>query len=181
MSLNHTLSNPSADEMDRIVEEEVPTISRLPVRSSTVPSQMSLNLPRVDRLSRLQQQIKVFLRQRETEMEIMPFWRDLAAPLAFVSSTLLILILFVYGLIHFNDIPPRIQFYYDAIQSRWEQADKVIVLFLPVILLVLDALVLRFIYDIFRYDRRLSRVLSWVLSIFNLLTIVAIGQIYSLI
>ncbi len=180
---DHPLSNPTSDQLEELERAtvELDFHSETIVTTTPAPNQVALALPHTNRIGDWLQWLKVYFQKRETEMEAMPFWRDLAAPLAVVSSALLVAVLFIYGLFQFNNISPRIQFYYDAIQGLWEQADKIVILFLPVVLLVIDTLILRFIYDIFRYDRRLSRVLSWVLSILNLLAIIAIGQIYSLI
>ncbi len=119
--------------------------------------------------------------RRELELELIPFWRNFSSSFAVITSIGVVIFLVAAGFLLFSRLPPRIPFYYNSVEARWEQADKIIVLFLPIGLGILDALCLRFIYDIFSYDRRLGVILSWILTMVNLLLIVASGQIYSLI
>jgi len=119
--------------------------------------------------------------RREAELELIPFWRNFASAAAVISSICVAIFLFVSGLVLFGRLPPRIPFYYNSAEARWEQADKVALLFVPVVLGMVSALALRFIYDVFAYDKRLALMLSWIMTLVNLLIVIASIQIYSLI
>ena len=119
--------------------------------------------------------------RREIELELIPFWRNFSSVLALVSSICLVAMLAILGLVMFNRLPPRIPFYYNSVEARWEQGDKAMVLIIPIVLAVIDLILLKFIFDVFSYDKRLGLMLSWSMTIVNMLIIIASGQIYSLI
>lgn len=121
------------------------------------------------------------LRRRELEIELMPFWRFISAPLALVTTVTTALITFGIALFNFGSLPPKIPFYYNAIDSKWEQADKAVLLFSPIAIFIVDLILLRLIYEIFPRDHRLSNMLCWVLSVLNILILTSNAQIYTLI
>ncbi len=144
--------------------------------------QLELEIPiQEGRVGNLLDRMRYKISRREAELELMPFWRNLASPFAIVTSIATILIHLSVGIAFFERIPPKIPFYYNSIDGRWEQADKILVILLPVILGMVQIILLRIIYSIFSFDKRSSVTLSWVLSIFNILFLVAMGQIYILI
>lgn len=176
MDFDQTLTNPVASELDPEEEEQEirpkqPSREQLPLDIGT----------REFGVSRWMNNVRTQANRREAELELMPFWKSLAAPFAMVSSVILVLAIFIAGITQFERIPPKIPFYFNSVDSRWEQADKIIVLFFPLALGVVDAILLRIIYAIFHFDKRLSIILSWMLTLLNLLIIVAIGQLYILI
>jgi hypothetical protein len=170
------LHNPAPEDLPRQQEQEEAEIVR------PDPSQLSFNLqPQHVGLGGWLSSLKHRATRREAELELIPFWRNFASAAAVVSTICVAIFLLVSGLVLFGRLPPRIPFYYNSAEARWEQADKVVILFVPVVLGVISALALRFIYDIFAYDKRLALMLSWVMSLVNLLLVIASVQIYSLI
>jgi hypothetical protein len=55
------------------------------------------------------------------------------------------------------------------------------VFILPIFLAIFLTLQYRFVKDIFRNDRRLAKMIAWLISFLNILLLIAIIQIYRLI
>jgi hypothetical protein len=121
------------------------------------------------------------LEKRQEEVELMPYWKNIAAPLALVSGVLSVLLSFYVGVIKFGILPPKVPLYYIEASSSWEQIDKTVALVAPLLLAVFNIAVTRLSFLVFRFDRRLSIAASWVQLLVNFLTSIALLQIFSLI
>lgn len=120
-------------------------------------------------------------RVREREIELMPFWKTFATPLVLVTSAAVFLLTFLVVLFKFNELPAKIPFQYNAINGTWVQADKSVLLFLPILVVAVEAIIIRVVYETFQYDPRLSKMISWILAVVNLLLLITYGQILSLV
>lgn len=179
MESDHPLTNPSAQAIDASIRPQQvnPTISK----DLADKSQLELPTLKQSRWLEMYLSFKYQLKRREVEIELMPFWRGLGMPFALVSTIAVFVIIFVFGLLKFNSFGTNIPFYYNAIDGKWEDATKSIILFIPIVYIIVMSVSLRLVYDIFRYDHRLSNILSWVITVVNLLILVAVGQIFSII
>lgn len=121
------------------------------------------------------------LHRRELELELTPFWRQFAGPLAVTTGIIAVAIMAVNGLRFFQPAPPHILFYYNALESKWGQVDKSTLLIAPIVVAVINAIMIKLVFTIFQYDHRLSTTICWLLATANILVIIACGQIYSLI
>jgi hypothetical protein len=124
---------------------------------------------------------KYRLKSRQNELELQPFSKSFASILAVVSSLVLLLVLLIVAVFRFSQLPPELPLYYDASIETWQLIDKTFIIGVPFAYLAWVGILLRLISLVFRYDRRLSIVGSWIVIIINLLTIFAIAQISSLI
>lgn len=118
--------------------------------------------------------------QREREIEATPFWRDLSPVLAIVSGIFFVGVSGLLAATKFASLQRLIPFYYLAAEQRWTQADKTILLIVPISAAIANFVLINLIYQIFIFDRRLSRVLSWLLAVVNVMSMLAITQMYSL-
>ena len=144
-------------------------------------NQLMLDLPEEEVKVSLWDRLIHTLERREEEIELMPYWRNVAAPLAMVSGIAVILLSLYIGVFKFNQLPPKVPLYYIEATSSWEQIDKTITLAAPILLLIFNFLVWRLGFLVFRFDRRLSIASSWILLLVNFLISLALLQIYSLI
>lgn len=178
MEHDRPLINPSAQEVDRALHVK---LQPRPVQKEQADKmQLELPTPEQPKIQEFFSGLKYQLKRREAEIELMPFWRGLGMPFALVTTVACFVIVFIFGLIKFNTFGPEIPFYYNAIDAKWEHATKSIILFIPIVYIIIMTIALRLVYDIFRYDHRLSNILSWVITVVNILILVAVGQIYSL-
>lgn len=171
-----TLVNPHSEDLKPGTSlEESPVV--------TFPAKEQLSLVPGEEKSLLNRwnNFKYRLKKREEEIELTPFWRGMSTPLAVVTSALFSFGVFIFGLLQFGSLPSKIPLYYSAADNKFQQADKSIILFFPVVYGILMTVCLRMVYEVFRYDPRLSNILSWVVTIVNLLGLIAVGQIYNLI
>lgn len=154
----------------------------LPEIPTEVPkNQLMLDLPEEEIKVSMWDRLIHTLERREEEIELMPYWRNVAAPLAMVSGILVVLISLYIGVFNFNQLPPKLPLYYIEVTSSWEQIDKTIALAAPILLLIFNLIIWRLGFHIFKFDRRLSIASSWILLLVNFLISLALLQIYSLI
>lgn len=173
------LTNPSAQQVDTALRSSQSIVKPGPEQIDK--SQLGLPTPEQPRVEEFFSNLKYQLKRREAEIELMPFWRGLGMPFALVTTVATFILMFGLGLLKFNSFGPQIPFYYNAIDGKWEDANKSLLLFIPIVYVIVMSVALRLVYDIFRYDHRLSNIMSWVITAMNILIIVAVGQIYSLI
>lgn len=124
--------------------------------------------------------LKMFITKRNEMLELSMLWKTPAFPFAIISMIINVAILLLGGLLKFSQIPPKIPFFYDAIDKHWEPVDKSIIFILPFALFFLELFILNFTISIFKYDRRLSITICWILTLLNIIALVIIGQIYIL-
>lgn len=177
--ISHPLTNPSAEQVDAALKANQTIVQS--GKEQTDKTQLQLPTPEQPKVAEFLGNLKHQLKRREVEIELMPFWRGLGMPFALVTSIATFVIIFGAGLLKFNSFGPQIPFYYNAIDGKWEDASKSIILFVPILYIIIMSVALRLVYDIFRYDHRLSNIMSWVITVVNILILVAVGQIYSLI
>jgi len=125
--------------------------------------------------------LKMYLRKQEQFLEISQLWKSPAPALAIISLLTILVILFIGGLIKFNDIGPTIPLFYDNINKQFIPADKIFIFFSGALTGILELLTFRFIMLIAKSDTRLSIVMCWILFFFNVLILAGIGQFYTII
>jgi hypothetical protein len=149
------------------------------------PSRDQMHLPIEHKETALQsffKNTKVKIKQRLEYIDVEQIWKSPAIPLMIVTSIFNFLIWFVGGIFAFNQLPQEIQFTYDVVQQTWIREDKFIVIVIaPILYLIAFLIQLKLIDSVFKKDRRLALAISWIITLLNLLLLIAIGQIYSLI
>jgi hypothetical protein len=176
MELSHPLQNPSLEDLEKHEKPELKVIK-------ANRSQLRLNLTksRWDRWRQQAADIIARARRREAEVELTPYWRSMATPLSIVTGAFMVVGLFTLGALKFNQVGPTVPFLYDSNEARWEEAEKLILLAVPIFLLLIEGGILWMVYRIFLMDKRLSLMISWALTVINILVIIAAVEIYSLI
>ncbi len=175
MNEDHTLINPtpedfSESDLQKSDEENLYTKDQL---------EMELYSPS-DKIQKWVAISKMNLKKRNELLEISMLWKSPALPFAITSLVLDLLILIIGGIIAFNNIPPKIPLFYNSADKKWEQTDKSIIFIFPIFLFIIEAITINFVIKIFRYDRRLSMVSFWILTLLNILIFIIIAQFYSL-
>jgi hypothetical protein len=128
--------------------------------------------------------LKLSIRRRNDFIEVSQFWKAFAFPLMITTSIFNILLLLIGGLFIQDTAPENIQLFYDSVAQTWPTEYKVdftYVFILPIFLAIFLTLQYRFVKDIFRNDRRLAKMIAWLISFLNILLLIAIIQIYRLI
>lgn len=178
---SQVLKNPTESDFSEaaVLEENDEMVAEIP---QIIPkNQLMLDLPEEEVKVSMWDRLIHTLQKREEEIELMPYWRNVAAPLAMVSGIASILLSLYIGVLRFNQLPPKIPLYYIEATSSWEQIDKTIALAAPILLFIFNFLVWRLGFLVFRFDRRLSIASSWILLLVNFLISLALLQVYSLI
>lgn len=175
--IERPLKNPIASDF------QAPEEPFLPVSENTVIPEDQLVLDIASRNGRLKDiwlNIKYQATRREAELELIPFWKYFSASFALLSAITLFLFILVRILFRFNLLPSEILFFYKPDVSHFIQSDKIILILTAVGTLAVNLIVLRLVYQIFRYDRRLGDVICWVLGIINILLLIAMAEMGSL-
>jgi hypothetical protein len=180
MKVKRALMNPTPKQ----VVEETESIQQAQfIQQQPIQSEEQLGFQIEDNKTKLRQLLSTFklrLRRRNDYLEVSQFWKTPAIPFMIVSFLANILILLVGGIFLFSKLPPEIQTFYDPIEQTWDRQDKTIVIILPIIWALLLVVILRLITSIFRTDKRLSIVIAWVMTVLNILLLIAISQIWKL-
>lgn len=148
-----------------------------PLESNSAPQLPLIPDKKLTWQERLNLLLKKIQRQ-ETEIELMPFWKGIGTPLAIVSGVVCFLLTFVYPILQLRNIAPTVPFYFNSAQGNWEQGvDSSVVIFLGLGYGILLAIILRLVFEIYKYDHRLSNMISWCLFVINVLIIFTVGQL----
>lgn len=125
--------------------------------------------------------LKYRLSQRNDFLEASQMWKGPAIPFAIMSSIFSILMLTIAPIFSFGSISPKVPLFYDTVGETWYLSDKSMLFVVPVFLIFSEILILNFIVDTFRFNRRLSLTMAWVLSLINVLIQIAAVEIFVLI
>lgn len=164
--------NTSADEQIESTELSTDTVG-VPDNQIALPVNVTLE--------QLINEAKYKLKRRQTEIELQPFWRNFSSIIALVSSGFLLAVLLITVILNFNRIPPEVPYFYDASIDTWHLADKIVIFIFPIIYAGCVWLMLDLIQAIYRYDRKLAKAGSILITIGNLMTYIALSQIVRLI
>lgn len=121
------------------------------------------------------------LSKRNDFIEASQMWKGPAIPFAIMSSIVSILMLTIGSIFSFGSISPKIPLFYDTVEEAWRLSDKSILFVIPIFLIFSEILILNFIIDTFRFNRRLSLTMAWVLTFINFLVQIAAVEIFGLI
>lgn len=133
-----------------------------------------------EKIQRIVSSSRMNLKKRNEILEISMLWKTPALPFAITTLILDLLVLIGGGIVLFNTIPPKIPLFYNSVDRKWEQTDKSIIFIFPVVLFIVEAVIINFLIKIFRYDRRLSLVSFWILTLLNVLIFIIISQFFTL-
>ncbi len=145
------------------------------------PRQLQIPTSRKRRLFLFLSNLGQFIKRRELELELMPFWKGLSSPMAIISSLFVTLLALATITTRFNSLPPEIPVHYSPAIGTWQQVERSVGLIFPIVLGMSQLVALRLIYEIFKYDPRLSNTLGWVLVLVNSLALTGGSQLLSLV
>lgn len=141
--------------------------------------QMELDVDKVS-LDRLISDTKYKLLSHQMEIELLPFWKSFSCILAMTTSAVFVIILVIGGIIKFNSLPPEVPLYYDQSINTWHVTEKSSIFFFALLYAVANIAIVRLVFEVYKFDRRLSNVCNWIIVFINLISYFAIGQIISL-
>ncbi len=178
MKIKRPLVNPKPDDYtENTTQQESFTLKDTPAYS-----QLNLNVdtPR-DKIQQWFNTSKMKIKKQNELYEISFLWKNPALSLALSTLIINIVIFIGGGIIKFSTIPPKIPFFYNSIDKHWDQIDKSIIFIFPLFVFLTEITILNFNNQIFKYDRRLSLTIYWIMTLLNVLLLVIAGQIYTLV
>lgn len=183
MNIQRPLTNPVARDIRQplpVIQQPIPQ----PYNPNTqrVSEQLEMNInSREDSAKQFIGGVKTLIRQKLDVLEVNPIWKDPSLPFMIVSFFFNIILLFVGGLLFYNKLPPSIQLFYDTVEGTWQSQEKYWhVIIIPIFLFLIMFLQYRFLKFTFIHDKRLSITVSWLMTLLNIMLMIAIAQIYSL-
>lgn len=132
-------------------------------------------------LEQLVADTKYRLKTRQNQLELQPFWKNFSTIMAIISTVANFLVLFGGTILNFDNLPPDVPVYYDSSIKTWQVADKSVYLFLPFVYLLWSGAMIRLIFYVFKYDRRLAQISSTIIIFINVLSFFVISEISRLI
>lgn len=121
------------------------------------------------------------LHRLETQLEVMPFWKNFSSVFFAISSIIIPAGILGVMLTNFSKIPMQIPLFYNPKISSWMLVDKNLAVFIPIIYGISNLVLININYSIFQFDRRLSQVIIFTMNIANILFMVAFSQILTII
>lgn len=181
MKIERPLINPLPEDFINEPHEELLEEEAEPSTYKT-EDQIEMNIEsQTERVRQVYTGTKFLLKRRTELFEISGLWRTPALPFAMISLIFIVLVMLIGGIFKFNNIPPQVPFFYNFAEGTWNQADKGIIFIAPIVLLIFESLLVYAVMKIFEFDRRLSSTMCWIITLLNILLIIAIAQIYFLI
>jgi hypothetical protein len=181
---DHPLQNPTTKHPQRVSLPlpQMPSWNKEITLQDLQQYALPINQPQQTWQTRWQRWLSRWQRQ-ELELQLMPVWRGAGFPFALVTAVLAGPGLILASAILFGRAGARIPIVYNPRSSgvRWESAEKIMLILIPVVVSILLTIILRLVYRLFNYDHRLASLLSWLIVLFNMLFMVAAVQIYSLV
>ncbi len=182
MKIERPLINPVPEDFEETSEQDALEEEGLEPSTYKAEDQMEMGIESQGEKIRHVYTGTKFLIKRRTELfEISGLWRTPALPFAIVSLVFIVLVNLLGAIFEFNNIPPQIPLFYNFAEGTWNQADKGFLFVAPLVLLAFESILIYVIMKIFEFDRRLSYTMCWMITLLNLLLLVALAQIYFLI
>jgi len=116
----------------------------------------------------------------ERRLEVMPFWKNSAFVFASITSIIFPAAIIAIMLYKFDQIPSKMQLFFDTQKQSWTLTDKGIIIFVPIVYAIINLILINIIYSVFQYDRRLAQIIGVVICVNNLLFLIAFTEILSL-
>ncbi|MFS8131075.1 MAG: hypothetical protein ACMG57_03785 [Candidatus Dojkabacteria bacterium] len=182
MKIERPLINPLPEDFEEPLEEEVSDEESAEPSTYKTEDQIEMGIEsQSEKLKQVYSGTKFLIKRRTELFEISGLWRTPALPFAIVSLVFIVMINLLGAIFEFNNIPPQIPFFYNFAEGTWTQADKGFLFVAPLVLLAFESILIYVIMRIFEFDRRLSYTMCWIITLLNILLIIALAQIYFLI
>lgn len=173
---SNTLRNPSEDDF-LLAEEQIE-----PDQMIVDKDQLALDVETpAEKFEGLISGLKMTLKRQEDFLEISQLWKSPAPALAIASLITILGILFVGGILKYNDIGPTIPLFYDSISKQFIPTDKIFIFISGALVGLIELGIFKFVSLISKNDTRLSIVICWLVFFFNILMLAGIGQFYTII
>ncbi|MEP7104116.1 MAG: hypothetical protein ABI721_05415 [Candidatus Dojkabacteria bacterium] len=183
MKIKRPLINPLPDFIEETIpEDQMEEESDELLSTYKDEDQIELDIEsQRERMRQVYAGTKFLLKKRTELFEISGLWRTPALPFTMVTLIGIALLMLIGGIFSFNSIPPQIPFFYSFAEGTWNQANKIIIFLFPIVLLAFESLIIYIITKIALFDKRLSATMCWMVTLLNILLLVAIAQIFFLI
>ncbi|MEO6728866.1 MAG: hypothetical protein ABIM99_03000 [Candidatus Dojkabacteria bacterium] len=182
MKIERPLINPLPEDFEEPLEDQMEDQKLAEPSTYKTEDQMEMGIEsQSEKIMQVYSGTKFLIKRRTELFEISGLWRTPALPFAMISLIFIVLIMLIGGIFKFGSIPPQVPFFYNFAEGTWNQADKGIIFVAPIVLLVFESVLIYAIMKIFEFDKRLSFTMCWIITLLNVLLIIAIAQIYFLI
>jgi len=125
--------------------------------------------------------VRMNLKIQNEYLEISQLWKSPALALAIMSFLTAFVLLFIGGILNYNDIGPTIPLFYDSVSKQFIPVDKSLIFITAILIAVIESIIIRFTFLISTMDRRLSITMAWILFFLNILILASISQFYRII
>jgi len=182
MKIERPLINPLPEDFEEPSDEQILEDEAAEPSTYKTEDQIEMGIEsQGERIKQVYTGTKFLIKRRTELFEISGLWRTPALPFAIVSLVFIVMVNLLGAIFEFNKLPPQIPFFYNFSEGTWNQADKGLLFVMPLILLTFESILIYTIMKIFEFDRRLSYTMCWVITLLNVLLIIALAQIYFLI
>lgn len=115
------------------------------------------------------------------QIEYYPVSRTFIFILAIISSLIVNVGTLIYTLINIGTLPEKVPFIYNYIEKIWVQLDKFLLVSAPFMLFAVEVAVIFYSIRVSFVDRRLAMIALSLISVFNLLVLISVIQIFTLV
>jgi len=182
MKIERPLINPLPEDFEESSDEQILEDEASETSTYKTEDQIEMGIEsQGEKIKQVYTGTKFLLKRRTELFEISGLWRTPALPFTIVSLVFIVMVNLLGAIFEFNKLPPQIPFFYNFAEGTWNQADKGLLFVMPLVLLTFESILIYIIMKIFEFDRRLSYTMCWIITLLNVLLIIALAQIYFLI
>ena len=177
--MGNTLRIPTVDDVEKKHKKNV-QVNPNPNKVYKEQMHFELDAPQV-KIKQIWNTILDKLKYRADMMKYSLLWHDPSLSFSIMSFLLNILTLLFGAIFFFNDLPLRINFFYDSLNNKWILLDKSVIFVFPFFYLIFFIVILRMIIYIVKKDKNFVNMISWIMTFLNSLLFISIGMIFKLV
>lgn len=174
--MDRPLINPTPQSFSRLEDEPEEAIGQPDV---PLPGQLSFSIENETEV--LIGSIRNQLLQRENVIKHIPLLKSFSASLAITTSIIFSGTFLLLTLRYFSVLPKNVLAFFNPTIGSWNASDRSVLLFLPVLFGIIQAVVIVVNSENYNHNRRLADLIYLLMSFINAVGIITVFQMLSLV
>lgn len=173
--------------MDKLYQKIIPLAKKPPTKKESVVDLISqleahdqinldINVKRENRVKKMRKKTRSWIEI----LKINPYWKQFTSVAMLITSLTTTGIYLFLFLTRYNDLPEQIPTLYNQGIKAWTYNNKEDLFIIPIVHLVISLILIRINLSIFKFDRRLVIILNNSMTLFNVIFLYEIFQIYTM-
>jgi hypothetical protein len=174
--MDRPLINPTPQSFARLEDEPEAAVGQ-----PDVPLPGQLAFPIGNETDVIIGSIRNQLLQRENVIKHMPLLKSFSASLAITTSFVFSTTFLIMTLRYYSVLPKNVLAFFNPVIGSWNASDRSVLLFLPVLFGIIQAVVIVVNSENYNHNRRLAELIYLVMSFINVIGLITVFQMLSLV